>query len=714
MGVDATVDPKYSVSLDLRLFGTFDVRVQGQPMPSLRYRKDQWLLALLALRHDREVSRDWLAETFWPDNEESQGKFYLRKSLSSLRNVLGPEAHRLQSPTLRTVRLELKGAFADFLVLDTAVVRPRTEANYEARLLEAVDLYKGPLLPDCQEEWMALEREARTQSYLKALEILAEHALTRGETPAATRWLRRAITAEPYRESAACSLMQALADSGDRASVQQVYQELRLRLRQDLNTAPAPETEALYERLSLRDLQAPSPTTVLDTWTEPSRRHLPVPLTDLIGRDQEVEEVGGWLERRRLVTLLGPGGVGKTRLAIAVADTVLPRFAEGVWFVDLALVTDATYVPEITAKALRVPPEAGPSAEERLIEVLSPRSQLIVLDNCEHLLDACASLADRLLSACPGLHILATSRQVLGVTGEQVYAVPSLSLPAREEIEGHQGLVNTEKNPTFLMEYAGIQLFVQRAVQASPAFRLDRHNARAVAEVCLQLDGIPLAIEMASARVRSLSVAQIGTRLEDRFSLLTGGSRTALPRQRTLQAAIDWSYDLLSEEERALFRHLSVFAGGWSLEAAEAVCAGGNISQGKVLDLLTQLVEKSLVVCEEAMEGTAQYRLLKSMSEYKAQRLAAGETRYRFLETVRQYAQDRLRESEENKAVCGRHRDYFTDFAEKAGLKISGSEQLEWSQRLEVEHDNIRSAIAWCHDDPEGVEAGLHLTRVMA
>jgi non-specific serine/threonine protein kinase len=683
-------------ALDLRLFGAFDVRVQGQPMPPLRYRKEQWLLALLVLRHGQEVSRDWLVATFWPENEESQGKFYLRKSLSNLRNALGPEAHRLQSPTLRTVRLDLSDAFADFLVLDTAIVRPRTELDYEERLIEAVDLYRGPLLQECQEGWIAVEREYRAQSYLKALEILADYALTRGEVAAASRWLRRAITAEPYRESAVCSLMQVLADSGDRAAVQQVYQDLKQRLRKELNAAPSPETDALHKHLTQQEVQPPPPHAA-PTRMAPSQRHLPVPLTDLIGRAQEVEEVGGWLERRRLVTLLGPGGVGKTRLAIAVAEAVLPRFDDGVWFVDLASVTDATYVSEITAKALRVPPAAGQSAEERLIEALSPRSQLIVLDNCEHLLDACASLADILLSACPAVRILATSRQVLTVTGEQVFPVPSLALPAREEVEEGPGLVNTEKNPAFLMEYAGIQLFVQRAVQADPAFRLDRRSAQAVAAICLHLDGIPLAIEMAAARVRSLSVAQIAARLEDRFQLLTGGNRAALPRQRTLQAAIDWSYDLLTEAERVLLRRLSVFAGGWSLEAAEAVCANGDIPQWEVQDVLTQLVEKSLVVFEE----------------YDAQRRSAGERRYRLLETVRQYAQDRLRESKEDAAVGGRHRDYFTAFAEEARRKLTGSEQSAWSQRLEVEHDNIRSAIAWCRDDPDGAEAGLRLTGAM-
>jgi predicted ATPase len=416
--------------------------------------------------------------------------------------------------------------------------------------------------------------------------------------------------------------------------------------------------------------------------------------------------VAGWLGRSRLVTLLGSGGVGKTRLSIAVAEAILPQFEDGVWFVDLAPLNEASLVAETTAKALGVSEQAGLSPEELLTRSLEERSLLLVLDNCEHLLDACASLAFELLSACPHLRILATSRQALGITGEHLYRVPSLSLPPEQP--------NVEKSASALLEFAAIRLFVERARQANPSFQLTRSSAEFVRQICQQLDGIPLAIEMAAARVKSLSVTQIAARLEDRFALLTGGNRAALPRQRTLQAAIDWSYDLLSEAERVLCRRLCVFVGGWSLEAAEAVCAGEGITQGEVLDVLTQLVEKSLVVFEEAGAGTARSRLLETRQQGDSEGLAAtGEARYRLLETVRQYAQDRLRESEENTAVRGRHRDYFTAFAEEARRGLIAHGQLAWSQRLEIEHDNIRGAIAWCQDDPGGVETGLRLTSAM-
>lgn len=667
------------LAMELRLFGAFDVRVQGRALPPLRYRKEQWLLALLAIRHDRDVSRDWLAVTFWPDNTESQALFYLRKALSNLRKALGSEAARLLSPSTRTVRLNVTGAFSDVLLFDTALASSQTVSGHEARLLEAVDLYRGPLLQDCLDEWVTVEREARAQSYLAALETLASYALSRREAAAAVRHLQMALVTEPYRESAARSLMQALADSGDRAAIQQVYQELRRRLHADLNAAPAPETEALYHELSQQE-RTSIPLTSLPVAPPPSLRRLPVPLTDLIGREQEIEAVKGWLERRRLVTLVGPGGVGKTRLSIAAAEMALPNFADGVWFVDLAPQTIGAYVPEVVAKALGVPQEAGATAEARMIGALRQRSLLLVLDNCEHLLEDCAALTDQLLSSCAGLRVLATSRQALGVTGEQVYPVPSLKLPSPEELEERLPL---EKEQVFLLEYPGIELFVQRAIQTDPSFRLDRRNGRKVAEICLRLDGIPLAIEMAAARLRSLSVGEIHTRLADRFRLLTSGSRSALPRQQTLRAALDWSYDLLVPEERRLLERLSVFVGGCTLEAATAV--SGQADPNTCLDQLTSLVEKSLLVYERSAEPT----------------------RYRMLETIRQYCQERLQESGSIAQARGLHQQYFSDFVE--GLR---RQALTHPSNLALplllpEADNLIAALEFCLDKTDRVEQAM-------
>jgi non-specific serine/threonine protein kinase len=707
-------------NVEFRLLGSFDVRLHHQPLPPLRSRREQWLLALLVLHQSQDTSRDWLAATLWPENEESQARFYLRKALSNLRQALGAEAARLLSPTPRTVRLDLTGAFADVVAFDSAIRqkeegrRRKEEGNSDdfppSSLLlhpleEAVALYRGPLLPDCTEGWATGERDLREQAYHTALETLANLALSQGNSAAAVHWLRQFVSADPYRESAYCALMQALADCGDRAAVTQVYRDLRLRLRRDLNAEPASETDALYQCL-----RAPRPAVLSPASPPPSGppRCLPVPLSDLIGREQEVEEVAGWMGRSRLVTLTGAGGVGKTRLAIAAAERVSGQFVEGAWFVDLAPLNDPALLTQTLLRTLDIPEEPSRAPEQTLERALCSRRLLLVLDNCEHLLEACATLAHRLLSASPGLRVLTTSRQALGLMGEHLYPVPSLSLPP-------SGLEEEEKAASSLLEYAAVRLFAERAWQASPSFRLTQGNARTVVQICQCLDGIPLAIEMAAARVRALPAAQIAARLEDRFALLTEGSRAALARQRTLQATIDWSYELLSEEERLLFRRLSVFAGGWSLEAVETVCAGRGLAQGDVLEVLTHLVEKSLVVFEEAAEGTARYRLLETMRQYDGERQAqAGEARYRLLETVRQYARDRLSESEDGPAVRGRHRDYFTAFAEEAQPRLNGSGQQVWSLWLEVEHDNLRSAIEWCREDPGGAEAGLRLTSAMA
>lgn len=555
--------------LTLRLLRGCDVLVHGKPLPPLRYRRDLWLLMLLVLRHEREVAREELAALLWPDAEERLALYYLRRSLSNLRHALGSEAHRLLTPSPRTLRLDLSDADCDLLAFDAAIAEGKKgrQIHHSSFLEKAVALYRGSLLPDCLEEWVLTERMAREQAYFAALERLAQIAQENKEPVAAVHWLRLLLAADPYRESACHALMQALADCGDMAAVTQVYRDLRLLLRRDLNAEPAAETQALYRHLQTRETRPATFSLVSDAPVELSRR-LPVPLTDLIGREEEREEVCGWLNKNRLVTLVGAGGVGKTRLALAVAEQMSGQFADGVWFVDLAPVNDPALLTQTVLRTLSLREASHSTAEEMLEQALAARTLLLVLDNCEHLLQACAEFTHRLLSARTGLRILATSREALGLTGEQVYRVPSLALPPLEQIE-------REKAASSLLEYDAVRLFVERARQVNPSFRLHRDNAALIVETCHRLDGIPLAMEMAAARVKSLSMAQIAARLDDRFHLLTGGSRASLPRQRTLQAAVDWSFDLLTDQERALFRRVSVFAGNWSLEAAEAVCDFG-------------------------------------------------------------------------------------------------------------------------------------------
>ncbi len=410
--------------------------------------------------------------------------------------------------------------------------------------------------------------------------------------------------------------------------------------------------------------------------------NLPQQATSFIGREKEVTEIKDRLGKTRLLTLIGTGGAGKTRLSLQAAADLLDGDGDGVWLVELAAITDPALVPQAVAGVLGVREEAGKPLARTLTEFLKSKRLLLILDNCEHLVVACAALAADLLRSCADVYLLVSSRERLGVPGEQIYRVPALSVP------------NPKDTPTLavLTQYEAVRLFTERAQAVQPSFTVTDANAPAVAQVCWRLDGIPLALELAAARVRSLPVEEVNARLDNRFRLLTGGSRTLLPRQQTLRALVDWSYDLLNECEQTLFARLSVFAGGWTLEAAEAVCAGDAVEDWEVLDLLTSLSDKSLVVYEE--EGAS--------------------SRYRLLETVRQYAAERLTEGGTGADVRGCHRDYYLALAEQADPLLGGPEQGAWLSRLETDHDNLRAALSWCEAEnetgkAEGGEAWLRL-----
>jgi predicted ATPase/class 3 adenylate cyclase len=431
--------------------------------------------------------------------------------------------------------------------------------------------------------------------------------------------------------------------------------------------------------------------------------NLPIQLTRFIGREAEIREVRERLATSALVTLTGAGGCGKTRLALQVAADVLSDYPDGVWMVDLAALGEPALVPQSVAAALGVREEPGRPLTEALRASLKSKRLLLLLDNCEHVVAACAILVGDLLRSCPGLRVLATSREILGVPSERSLRVPSLSLP------GSRHLPPLEQ----LRGYEAVQLFVDRAVSSHAQFAVTPQNAPALAQLCRRLDGMPLALELAAARVNVLSVEQISARLDDRFRLLTSGSRTALPRQQTLRAAVDWSFELLSEAERVLLRRLSVFAGGFTLEAAEAVCADEadsyqltvnsregdpsslstvncQLSTIEILDLLASLVDKSLVVAEEQ----------------------GDESRYRLLETIRQYGAEKLKGSEEEAALRERHRDWFVALAQQAAPELHGPRQADWLRKLEAEHDNLRAALAAC--DENGAEAGLAMAGALS
>lgn len=394
-----------------------------------------------------------------------------------------------------------------------------------------------------------------------------------------------------------------------------------------------------------------------------ARRHnLPAQLTTFVGREAEISDVARLLGGHRLVTLTGSGGAGKTRLSLEVAAACLDRFSDGVWLAELAAVTEPALVAQTVLAIFNLREDPHRTAAEALMDYLRDRSILLVLDNCEHLIQACAQLSETLLRACPRLSILASSREALGIAGEVAYRVPSLSTPDPEHLPELDELRSIDS----------IQLFIERAAAARPGVELTHGNARSIAQICSRLDGIPLAIELAASRMRALSPDQIASRLDDRFRLLTGGSRTALPRQQTLRAMMDWSYSLLSEPEKVMFRRLAVFAGGWTLQAAEAVC-GDSAGGLDTLELLTHLLDKSLIILDES----------------------GDEVRYRRLETIRQYSRERLFETDEVEALRDRHLEYYVGFSESVDEHLKGREQVVWQARMLAELDNLRAAMEW-------------------
>ena len=420
--------------------------------------------------------------------------------------------------------------------------------------------------------------------------------------------------------------------------------------------------------------------------------NLPRQLSSFVGRQRELGDARAILKGAPLLTLTGPGGVGKTRLSLQIAADVLDEFEDGCWVVELGALADEGLVLESIAAALGVAEQPGRPLSSTLVDHLRTRRVLVLLDNCEHLLEATARHAHVLLTGCPTLRILATSREALGISGESVFPVPSLGLPdADRPATAEQA-----------SQWEAVRLFVDRAAAVDPNFRLTDQNARAVIQVCQRLDGIPLALELAAARVRALPVEQIAARLDDRFRLLTGGSRVAVTRHQTLRATIDWSYDLLSEDERAVLRRMSVFAGGGTLSAAEAVCLGGEVTKGDVLDLLSRLVDKSLVV-----SGA-------SVSEASGSNAVAAEGRFRLLETVRQYARERLLDSGETEAAFRRHRDWYLALVERAKPDFfSGPPPAQWLEVFDREHDNLRAALEWSSTEPGGTQAGLRMTAAL-
>ena len=625
-------------------------------------RPAQSLFAYLILHVGTGHRREKLAGLLWPDSLEETARDNLRHALWRVRKALPSES---TVEYLIADDLNITFNTAANYWLDAAQLEKLSEVTSTNDLIAVLSEYQGELLPGFYDEWVVLEREhlnsifehhmarllVRLQDEQRWLEILDW-----GE-----RWIKLGQKPEPaYR-----ALMSAHAAKGDMSKVAATYERCVKSLK-EFGIEPSEQTKELYKNLkSGKDKNVPKGVTVTAKPVEKEiSSNIPVPLTSFVGREKELKEIARLLSTSRLLTLTGSGGVGKTRLAIHTANDLIRKFKDGVFWVGLVGLSDENLIPQEIAQSLNVREVSNELVIETLKTNLKPKDLLIVLDNCEHLIKACAQVVEQLLAACPKLKILATSIEALGIFNETVWQVPSLPLP-----EMQQSLSLKE-----LQEFASIVLFHERARNVKSNFVLDKRNAPAVAQICHRLDGIPLAIELAAARIKLLSVDEIAVRLDDRFSLLTAGSRTAVPRHQTLRATLDWSHDLLAQPERILFRRLAVFAGGFTLEAAESVCSQG-MNRSDVLDLLGRLVDKSLVVVEQTSD--------------------TEETRYRLLETIRQYAIEKLIAIGEAPAIRDQHLEFYLDLAEKSEPNMFGSESAAWFRRLDKELDNIRAAIEW-------------------
>jgi predicted ATPase/DNA-binding SARP family transcriptional activator len=632
------------IPLKLYLLGSFHFDGTKGSM-NLPARKVQSLLGYLIV-HPGEHSREKLATLFWGNSLDARARDSLRTALKTLRKHFDDDLLLADRETV-----QLNPSFP--LWADTR----EFEEQVTTAPHSAIALYRGDLLAGLADEWILPERERLRELYLNTLLRLAHDARTRGECAKTIALAKQVLALDAVNERAHQHLMFCYHASGDRAAALKQYEAYVRALRDELDVAPSPETSALYEEIK-RAATAPFA-------RETRLAHLPTPLTSFVGREKELKEIAKLLSSSRLLTLTGSGGVGKTRLAIQTAHDSLGKFQDGVFWVSLVGLTEENLIPQEIAQSLNVREPSQELLSETLQAHLKSKDLLIVLDNCEHLIRGCAHYAEQLLGACPRLKILATSIEALGLGNETTWQVPSLPLP-----EMLKAL-----SPEELQAFASIELFVERTRAVKVNFRLTDQNSKSVAQICRRLDGIPLAIELAAARTKVLSVDEIAARLDNRFSLLTAGSRTAIPRHQTLRATIDWSFDLLTEPERILFRRLAIFAGGFTLDAAEAVCSQGELKRHDVLDVLGRLVDKSLVIVE--------------------QESSTGETHYRLLETIRQYALEKLVEMGEAPAIRDQHLGYYLALAEKSEPYIFSSEAAGWISRLGKELDNIRAAMDW-------------------
>lgn len=641
--------------MQIGMLGSFEVRTADGIVADVPGARLRALLIALALEPGRIVSKATLIDWIWGENPPADAANALQRLASRLRKAL---PGGLIEGLTGGYRLTVSTDDVDALRFERLLAKARQEeGSGRLRLLrEALGLWRGAAMQDVGLEDSEAFDSAVTRLEglrLTAMEDRFEAEVSLGHSADVVAELNDAVTAHPLREPLVAALMRALVAAGRGSEALLVYERTREALADALGVDPSPELSALHVALLRGELGQRD---------ENRKTNVRAELTSFVGRDADVAVVRELIAEHRLTTLVGPGGSGKTRLATETARTLLGDLPDGVWLVELAAIGADGDVAQATLTGLGLRDAllgAGPSADltDGLVAAIREREALLILDNCEHVIEAAAKFADRVLGECRRLRILATSREPLGITGEALWLVEPLALPA-------------DASPDEIASSPAVRLLRDRAGAVRRDLGSGDLTLSTMARVCRALDGMPLAIELAAARLRTMSIDQLANRLDDRFRLLTSGSRTALPRHKTLRAMVDWSWELLSDAERTVLRRLSVFSGGASLEAAERICVDAEVQPDDVLELLTSLAEKSLLVAE-----------------------GNDAPRYRMLGTIKEYAAQRLAEAGESEQARQAHLAYFTDLAETAEPHLRRAEQLEWLAVLEADRDNIGAAM---------------------
>jgi predicted ATPase/DNA-binding SARP family transcriptional activator len=660
--------------LEFRVLGGIELERHGKVLP-IGGPKPRLLLALMAARRGSVVSSHRLCDELWGNHPPADPLGVLQSQISRLRRVLRPQAEIIARPPGYV--LQIPDEMIDAGLFEQLCTRANSSSNQQvkAELLEdALACWRGSAFEEFAEhDWARLEAMRLDELHVLAQEELFDARLALGDHGALVGDLEALVTRYPMRERFWQQLIVALYRSGRAAEALRQAENLRVVLREELGLDPSPSLRELEARVLNDDPTLLQPPVVARRSVS---RQLPAEPTRLVGRGEELELLTGRLRSDRLVTLTGPGGVGKTRLAMRLAGELWDEFDGEVYVTELAPVRDATSTVAAIATALDVQQRQHLSVEETLVEYLRARRALLVLDNCEHLRSTIASLSERLLSWCPAVTILATSREVLGLPGEHVWRVRPLAIP----LEG--------SGPALAAEAPATRLFVECAIAARPGFALGPDNVQSVIEIVGHLDGLPLTIELAAARIRAMGPAALAERLRDGFDLLADAQTSMIPRHRTVLDLVEWSYDLLGPDERVLFSQLSVFAGSFGLDAAEEVCVGPEGGKSGVPGLLATLVDKSMV-----------------------QLVDEDLPRYRLLETLREFGRDRL-SAEEGQRVQARHAAWYLEVAERSARSLAGSDEAVAIRIIDRDYDNLRAAHRWSVEHSD-IDTALRLVAAL-